>query len=123
MTSTQDGGTFEEDTFVQLRISGTSFKEQVTEFETIFIKSSVDQLVTKAQTQGLQNNNIRSVAWKVFLGVLPSTFPNYLSNSMEAPVESLDWIKMLKKERSKYQQLVDKYIFDPRYVHQICWYE
>ena len=65
--------------------------------------ASWDDLRALALTGRLRGSGIRSVSWKIFLGVLPSNTTSLA-----------DWNACLSEKRSEYDRLVQKFLIDPR---------
>lgn len=65
--------------------------------------ASWDDLRALALTGRLRGSGIRSVSWKVFLGVLPSNTTSLAG-----------WNACLSEKRAEYDRLVQKFLIDPR---------
>ncbi|KAF0973034.1 hypothetical protein FDP41_008698 [Naegleria fowleri] len=95
-----------EEIFLSVRIH--DFHSQVKEFEQI--NSSTDpnsllqSLCTKALSGNLGQSTIRSIIWRVFLGVLPLT----------DRFGKEHWIAKINSDRSRYEELLKKHENDPR---------
>ena len=68
-------------------------------------------LAIKTLAGDLRTSALRSVAWKVFLSELPfDKFPT----ATEFNSTHKEWKSSITKFRSQYDQLINKYLFDPR---------
>ncbi|KAG2378606.1 hypothetical protein C9374_008245 [Naegleria lovaniensis] len=95
-----------EEIFLSVRVH--DFHSQVKEFEQI--NSSTDpntllqSLCTKALSGNLGQSTIRSIIWRVFLGVLPLT----------EKFGKEHWITKIDYDRERYEELLKKHENDPR---------
>ncbi|KAL9641970.1 hypothetical protein ABK040_004027 [Willaertia magna] len=120
-----DGDFFQDDDeILQLSVQTHDFAQQINEFEHLLsflqIKSNVNDtnqqhslfqhLTTKALSGNLSQSSIRSIIWKLFLGILPYHEPE----EMSARDQIQEWISTLQKERERYEVLRKKHENDPR---------
>lgn len=62
----------------------------------------MSKLISKALSGVLRNSQIRSLCWRIFLGVLPESS------------KFNEWIQLLRRSRERYESLIEKHKFDPR---------
>lgn len=90
------------------------------QFKELIVEGDVQKMITRALGGSFSRDCfMRSLAWKVFLGVLPShQFPVRIAatNKDDADME-LDrshWMKESTRMRTHFRQLVNKHFIDPR---------
>jgi hypothetical protein len=62
----------------------------------------MSKLTSKALSGALRGSQIRSLCWRIFLGVLPESS------------KFSEWVQLLRRGRERYESLIEKHKFDPR---------
>lgn len=84
---------------ISLRSERTNLEKKIGEFEFSFFQDYFPNLCNTAMN-GLRESSVRSLYWKVFLGVLNG--------------KPEQWVEQIQQQRVKYEQLIDKHTIDPR---------
>ncbi len=74
---------------------------------------TISWVTTNALEGYLRNCQIRSIIWKIFLGVFKAD-ASPLGQSATEEVESHEWKKAISKERKRYEHLKETHFIDPR---------
>lgn len=96
-----------------LKIKEGSIEEQILQFKELIVEGDVQMMITRALGGSFSRDCfVRSLAWKVFLGVLPShQFPK---GGADMELDRSHWMKESTRMRTHFRQLVNKHFIDPR---------